>query len=132
MNILGPCPLVSDQRKFLLVAIDYFTKWVEAESLDKIIKAKVIDFVWKAVMKDERLGLKLTSACWPQGSEAETEPRLDERRRASVGLLGAEPCEGDASMLLTLDMAGPRGQRASDGGEGGRAHTGRRVWRPSN
>ncbi|KAL0416238.1 UNVERIFIED_CONTAM: hypothetical protein Slati_3455700 [Sesamum latifolium] len=31
MDIVGPFPLAAGQRKFLLVAIDYFTKWVEVE-----------------------------------------------------------------------------------------------------
>ena len=50
MDILDPFPLASGQKKFLLVAIDYFTKWVEAESLAKITEAKVTDFVWKAII----------------------------------------------------------------------------------
>ena len=33
INIMGPLPQGKRQVKFLLVAIDYFTKWVEAEAL---------------------------------------------------------------------------------------------------
>ncbi|KAL0416439.1 UNVERIFIED_CONTAM: hypothetical protein Slati_3475800 [Sesamum latifolium] len=33
MDIVGPFPLAPGQKKFLLFAIDYFTKWVEAEPL---------------------------------------------------------------------------------------------------
>ncbi|XP_050207549.1 uncharacterized protein LOC126656965 [Mercurialis annua] len=33
MDILGPLPLATGQRKFLVVAIDHFTKWIEAEPL---------------------------------------------------------------------------------------------------
>ena len=40
--------MASGQRKFLLVAIDYFTKWIEAEPLVKITEAKVQDFIWKS------------------------------------------------------------------------------------
>ena len=36
--------------KFLLVAIDYFTKWVEAEALATITEAKVQNFVWKNIV----------------------------------------------------------------------------------
>jgi len=31
MDILGPFPLAKDQVKLLIVAIDYFTKWIEVE-----------------------------------------------------------------------------------------------------
>ena len=36
--------------KFLLVVIDYFTKWVEAEPLAMITEAKVQNFVWKNIV----------------------------------------------------------------------------------
>ena len=58
MDILGPFPLAIDQWKFLIITIDYFTKWVEAEPLAKITEAKVQDFVWKSIMC--RFGLPRT------------------------------------------------------------------------
>ena len=36
--------------KFLLVAIDYFTKWVEVEALATITETKVHNFVWKNII----------------------------------------------------------------------------------
>ena len=36
--------------KFLLIAIDYFTKWVEAEALETITETKVQNFVWKNIV----------------------------------------------------------------------------------
>ena len=47
---MGPVPLGKKQHRFLIVAIDYFTKWVEAEPLTTIIEAKVISFVWKNII----------------------------------------------------------------------------------
>ena len=36
--------------KFLVVGIDYFTKWVEAEPLASIIQQNVKNFVWKNIV----------------------------------------------------------------------------------
>ena len=47
---MGPLPQGKKQVKFLLVAIDYFTKWVEARVLATITKAKVRNFVWKNIV----------------------------------------------------------------------------------
>ena len=33
LDIMGPFPIAMRQLKFLIVGIDYFTKWVEAEAL---------------------------------------------------------------------------------------------------
>ena len=41
MDILGPFPMASGQRNFLIVAIDYFTKWIEAKELAKITTKQV-------------------------------------------------------------------------------------------
>ena len=41
MDILGPFHVATGQRKFLIVAIDYFTKWIEAKVLAKITTQQV-------------------------------------------------------------------------------------------
>nr|KYP34944.1 Pol polyprotein [Cajanus cajan] len=50
MDILGPFPIAKNQLKFLLVGIDYFTKWIEAEPLAKITTANVQKFTWKKII----------------------------------------------------------------------------------
>ncbi|KAK2998485.1 hypothetical protein RJ639_023954 [Escallonia herrerae] len=50
MDLLGPFPMASRQRRFVIVAIDYFTKWTEAESLATITSAKCEDFFWKNII----------------------------------------------------------------------------------
>lgn len=49
MDIIGPFPTDRAQKKFLLAAIDYFTKWVETELLATISVARVQKFVCKIV-----------------------------------------------------------------------------------
>lgn len=47
MDIVGPLLVVVVQKKFLLVATDYFSKWVEAEAYASIKDKEVAKFVWK-------------------------------------------------------------------------------------
>ncbi|XP_073153964.1 uncharacterized protein [Henckelia pumila] len=41
MDIVGPFPISTGQRKFLLVGVDYFSKWVVAEPLAKITEKEI-------------------------------------------------------------------------------------------
>ncbi|GKV50078.1 hypothetical protein SLEP1_g56795 [Rubroshorea leprosula] len=50
MDILGPFPKAKGRKKFLIVAIDYFTKWIEAEPVAQITEQKVEEFVKKHIM----------------------------------------------------------------------------------
>ncbi|KAL0345642.1 UNVERIFIED_CONTAM: hypothetical protein Sradi_4395500 [Sesamum radiatum] len=50
MDIAGPFPLAPRQKKFLLVAIECFTKWVEAEPLARITEVEVMKFIWKNII----------------------------------------------------------------------------------
>ena len=36
LDILGPFPRATGNRRFVLIAVDYFTKWAEAEALANI------------------------------------------------------------------------------------------------
>ena len=50
IDIVGPLPLGKRQVKFLLIAIDYFTKWVKAKPLTVITEDKIQTFVWKNIV----------------------------------------------------------------------------------
>jgi len=46
MDVIGPIePKASNGHRFILVAIDYFTKWVEAVTFKSVTKKAVVDFV---------------------------------------------------------------------------------------
>ena len=47
---MGPFPTAVRQLKFLVVGIDYFTKWVEVEALATITKKNVRSFVWRCII----------------------------------------------------------------------------------
>ncbi|XP_074567100.1 uncharacterized protein LOC141823752 [Curcuma longa] len=50
MDIVGPFPPGQGQKKFLLVAVDYFSKWVEAEALARITEDAVLKFLWRNIV----------------------------------------------------------------------------------
>ncbi|KAL5543346.1 hypothetical protein UlMin_007130 [Ulmus minor] len=49
IDLIGPLPKACSQVKYAVVAIEFYTKWVEAKPLAKIIDQKVIEFVWKNI-----------------------------------------------------------------------------------
>jgi len=50
MDILGPFSPGKGQVKFLIIAVDYFTKWIEAKPLTTITAQQVQQFVWKDII----------------------------------------------------------------------------------
>ena len=44
MDILGPFVQGTYQNKFLIMVVDYFTKWIEAEALAKITSHNLLRF----------------------------------------------------------------------------------------
>ena len=68
MNIVGPLPIVAVQKKFLLVATDYFNKWVEAKAYASIKYKDVSKFVWKNIVCRFEV---------PQATVADNRPQFD-------------------------------------------------------
>nr|CAN71493.1 hypothetical protein VITISV_011662 [Vitis vinifera] len=68
MDIVGPLPTAPAQKKFLLVATDYFSKWVEVEAYASIKDKDVTKFVWKNIVC--RFGI-------PQTIIADNGPQFD-------------------------------------------------------
>ncbi|KAL5563407.1 hypothetical protein UlMin_033154 [Ulmus minor] len=50
IDLIGPLPTARGQFKYAVVAIDYYTKWVEAEALAKITEHNVTAFIWKNIV----------------------------------------------------------------------------------
>ena len=47
---MGPFPTAPAQKKLLLVATDYFSKWIEAEAFVSIKDRDVTRFIWKNIV----------------------------------------------------------------------------------
>ena len=50
MDIVGPFPIAPGKLKFLIVGVDYYTKWVEAEVVAKITTERVKRLYWKRII----------------------------------------------------------------------------------
>ncbi|GJU97608.1 reverse transcriptase domain-containing protein [Tanacetum coccineum] len=50
MDVLGPLPEAPGKVKFLIVVVDYFTKWIEAKPLAKTIGKEVKKFMWDNIV----------------------------------------------------------------------------------
>ena len=50
LDIVGPFSIAVRQLKFLVVGIDYFTKWVEVEVLANIMEKNIRNFFWRYVV----------------------------------------------------------------------------------
>ena len=61
LDIVGPFLKAVGNKKYLLVGTDYFTKWVEAESLANIQDVDVKKFVWKNIVTRFRIPHSLIS-----------------------------------------------------------------------
>ena len=61
LDIMGPFPIMMRQLKFLVVDIDYFTKWVEVEALATITEKNVRSFVWRNIICRYRIPRVLVS-----------------------------------------------------------------------
>ena len=50
IDIIGPFPTAPAQKKLLLVATDYFSKWIEADAYASIKDIDVTQFIWRNII----------------------------------------------------------------------------------
>lgn len=50
LDILSPFTLEPEQLKYLIVVIDYFTKWIRAEALSNITETNVLKFFIRNIL----------------------------------------------------------------------------------
>ena len=50
LELLGPLPVGKGQCKFIVVGVDYFTKWARGEPLATITEQKARNYVWWSIM----------------------------------------------------------------------------------
>jgi hypothetical protein len=50
MDIVGPLPTAQGNFKFAVVAVEYFTKWIEARPIATITSANIRKFFWQQII----------------------------------------------------------------------------------
>lgn len=63
---MGPYTIGIRQKKFVIVAVDYFTKWQEAEVVATITQRSVEKFLWENIMYRFGVSYVLISENGPQ------------------------------------------------------------------
>ncbi|VFQ60791.1 unnamed protein product [Cuscuta campestris] len=66
VDIIGAFPIAQGRKKFVIVAIDYFTKWIEAEALANITTQQCKKFIWKNIITRFGAPMNLITENGPQ------------------------------------------------------------------
>ncbi|KAI5326222.1 hypothetical protein L3X38_035296 [Prunus dulcis] len=54
IDLVGPLPPAPAKKEMMIVATDYFTKWIEAEALSSTKEADVERFIWRNIICREK------------------------------------------------------------------------------
>jgi len=81
IDLLGPFPKAAGQLKYLFVAIDYSTKWIEAEPLAKITAKNVLRFFKRNILA--RFGVP-TLVIFDNGTQFTDQRFLDYLRNIDI------------------------------------------------
>jgi len=116
MDIVGPFPPASGQRRFLIVAIDYFTKWIEAKGkmgwwiVWTTLALQVYPAIlnrWNPIQSDVRDGSQDTGRSWRSHSAQTIEWYEDQWRvyenRARLARRTAQEGQNKRRSLQTTD-----------------------------
>ena len=60
MDLVGPMPTAQGGNKFTVVAIEYFTRWMEAKPLATITSETIKKFFWQNIICRFRVPSLLT------------------------------------------------------------------------
>ncbi|KAK8945084.1 hypothetical protein KSP39_PZI007855 [Platanthera zijinensis] len=71
MDLIGPFPMASGQRRFIIVMIDYFSKWIEAKALAKTTTQVVRNFIWGEIVCRHGIPMTIITDNGPQFNNAE-------------------------------------------------------------
>jgi len=50
IDFVGPLPIIAQQNKYIIVATDYMTKWLEAKAVPKADAKNTVDFIYEDII----------------------------------------------------------------------------------
>ena len=50
IDLIGPLPITSNQNKYIVVAIDYGTKWAEARAIKDAAATTIVPFLYEDII----------------------------------------------------------------------------------
>ncbi|KAK8948470.1 hypothetical protein KSP39_PZI005589 [Platanthera zijinensis] len=71
LDLVGSFPQASGQRRFLLVMVDYFSKWMEVKALAKVTSQVVRNFIWGEIICRHGLPQAIVTDNGPQFASTE-------------------------------------------------------------
>ena len=77
MDLVGPLPTAQGNYKFAVVAVEYFTKWVEAKLLVNITSEAIRKFFWQNIICRFGVPKELTVDNGKQFDSQNFSPRLE-------------------------------------------------------
>jgi len=61
LDIVGPLPITLQGHRYIIVAVDFFTKWIEAEVLKEANAQNIAEFIHKEIICHHRYQLEITT-----------------------------------------------------------------------
>ncbi|GJT92448.1 reverse transcriptase domain-containing protein [Tanacetum coccineum] len=121
IDILGPFPEAQGKVKFLIVAIDYFTKWIKANPVATMTGKQIKKFVWDNIVEEvphllwaHRTMIKTSNGYTPFSLTYDTEVVIPvEIGMPSLRCVEVDQVLNDEALLLNLDMLEEKRERAT-------------------
>ncbi|GJX27594.1 reverse transcriptase domain-containing protein [Tanacetum coccineum] len=115
IDIAGPFPEGPGKVKFLIVAMDYFTKWIEAKPVATITGSQVKKFVWENIVCRFGLPGEIIS---DNGKQFRDNPFKDSVIPAKIGMSHVQTrevdiAENDEALEINLDLIEEKREQAA-------------------
>jgi hypothetical protein len=63
VDVQGPLPRMLTRKRYIIVAIDHFTKWIEAHALEEVDAQSIMQFIYEDVICRHGVPTLMTTDC---------------------------------------------------------------------